>query len=198
MESDQVNPVPVPPLGLKAWLPRGGTLAVAGAMTTGASTLVAGDVVVVAERGFPVLPAVPLAVAVKVTLPAPEVVQLKVYPTVEPAVMVDAPGDAAPQVAEAVPLTVVTLGAMVTDVAEAPPPAAVFRTFAVRETTCPALTVPGGCAANVTESAAGAWTVVAGELVAAAVSAFPLFAAVPFTVATMESVPVVSGVQVKP
>jgi hypothetical protein len=40
--------------------------------------------------------------------------------------------------------------------------------------------------------------VVAGDVVAEVESAFPLFAAVPFTVATMESVPVVSGVQVNP
>jgi len=196
VESDQVKPVPLPPLALKAWLPFGATLADAGEMTTAASTVVAGEVVAAAERGLPVLPAVPLAVAVKVSVPAPDTVQLKLYPSVAPAAMVEAPGETEPQVAAAVPLTVVTVGAAVTRVAGAPPAAAVLRTFAVSETTCPALTVPGGCVAKVTESAAGAWTVVAGVVVADAVSGVPLFAAVPFTVATMESVPVVSGVQV--
>jgi hypothetical protein len=139
-----VNPVPVPPLALKLTLPRGGALAVAGEMTTGASTVVAGPVVALAERAFPVLAAVPLAAAVKVSVPAPEVVQLNAYPTVEPAVMVEAPGETEPQDAEALPLTVFTVGATVTEFAAAPPAGAVLRTFAVRDTTCPALTDAGG------------------------------------------------------
>jgi hypothetical protein len=198
VERDQANPTPVPPLALKVWLPRGGTLTDAGEMTTEASTVVAGEVVADADSGLPVLAAVPLAVPVKVSVPAPEVVQLKAYPTVDPAVMVVPPGVTGPQVAEAVPLAVVASGTTVTEFAAAPLAPAVLRTFAVRETDCPALTVPGGCAAKVSASAAGAWTVVAGEVVADAVSALPLLAAVPFTVATMERVPVVSGVQVKP
>jgi hypothetical protein len=196
VDSDQVKPVPVPPLAVNVWLPRGGTFAVAGEMVTGASTVVAGEVVAAAESAVPVLAAVPFAVAVKVSVPAPDVVQLNPYPSVEPAPMVEAPGETAPQVAEAVPLTVATVGVTVTERADAPPAAAVLRTFPVNETTCPALTVPGGCAANVTARAAGAWIVVAGEVVAEAESAFPLLAAVPLTVATRARVPVVSGVQV--
>ena len=51
--------------------------------------------------------------------------------------MVVAPGVAAVQVADAVPVTVVTDGVTVTPFAEAPPAAAVFRTFAVSVTACP-------------------------------------------------------------
>jgi len=117
--------------------------------------------------------------------------------TVELALIIEAPGEAAVQVAAAVPLTVFTVGVTVTEFAAAPPAGAVLRTFAVSETSCPALTDAGGCAAKVTARPAGAWIVVAGVVVAEVVSAFPLFAAVPLTVATTASVPAVRGVQVK-
>jgi hypothetical protein len=118
-----------------------------------------GVVVITAGRGNPLFAAVPFAVAVKVRVPAPAGVQVKVKAWVVLAAMTVAPGAAAVHVAEApVPAAV---GVTVTPFADAPPAGAVFRTFATRVTTWPALTGDGGWAATVTASAAGAWMLTA-------------------------------------
>ena len=39
VDSDQIYPVPLPPEAVKAWVPRGGTVAVAGEMVTPAVTV---------------------------------------------------------------------------------------------------------------------------------------------------------------
>jgi hypothetical protein len=165
------------------------------ARPAGAWTVVAGEVVAAATSGRLVFAAVPLAVAVKVTVPAPEGVQVKVKGTVVLAAMAEEAGEAAPQVAEApVP---VAAGVTVTPFAVAPPAGAVFCTFTVSVTAWPALTVAGGWAWKVTANPAGSWTVVAGLVVAAAVSAAPELAAVPLAVAVKVTVPAPEGVQVK-
>jgi hypothetical protein len=105
--------------------------------------------VTVAESAAPELAAVPFAVAVKVRVPTPEGVQEYVNWTVAPAATVEEEDEAAVQTAEAVPVPVVE-GVTPTAVADAPPTAAVFWTLAMRVTTCPALTVDGGWAANAT------------------------------------------------
>ena len=110
--------------------------------------------------------------------------------------MAEEAGLAAPQVAEAPPAPV-AVGVTVTPFAEAPPAGAVFCTFAVSVTAWPALTVAGGWAWKVTARPAAAWTVVAGLVVAAAVSAAPELAAVPLAVAVKVTVPAPAGVQVK-
>ena len=110
--------------------------------------------------------------------------------------MAEEAGEAAPQVAEAPPAPV-AVGVTVTPFAEAPPAGAVFRTLAVSVTAWPALTVAGGWAWKVTARPAAAWTVVAGLVVAAAVSAAPELAAVPLAVAVKVTVPAPAGVQVK-
>ena len=99
----------------------------------GVCTVVAGVVVVATESAAPVFAAVPVAVAVNETVPAPAGAQVKVNPTVKPAAMVDAPGVAVVQVAEAPPVPV-DVGVTVTPVADAPPAAAVFRTLAMSVT----------------------------------------------------------------
>jgi hypothetical protein len=86
-------------------------------------------------------------------------------------------------------------GVTVTPFAVAPPEAAVFSTFAVSVTTCPATYEAAGCAANATDRPAAAWTVVAGVVVAAAVSAVPVPPAVPFAVALKASEPAPDTVQ---
>ena len=85
----------------------------------------------------------------------------------------------------------------VTAVAEAPPEAAVFRTVAVIATACPALTGDGGWAEKLTDRPAAARTVVAGEVVADALSGRLVLAAVPLAVAVKVMVPAPEGVQVK-
>ena len=110
--------------------------------------------------------------------------------------MAVAPGVTAPQVAVAVPDTVVTVGVTVTASATAPPATAVFWTLTVRATACPATYDAAGCAANAADSPAATWTVVAGAVVASAVSAVPVPAAVPFAVARNVSVPAPETAQV--
>ena len=111
--------------------------------------------------------------------------------------MTVAPGVAAWQVADAVPVTVVTDGVTVTPFAEAPPTAAVFWTLAVSVTACPAVSAEGGCAAKVTARPAGTCTAVGGAVVAEAESAAFVPAAVPLALAVKVSVPEPATVQVK-
>jgi hypothetical protein len=112
------------------------------------------------------------------------------------AAMAEETGEAAPQVADAPPAPV-AVAVTLTPLAEAPPAGAVFCTLAVSVMACPALTVAGGWAWKVTASPAAAWTVVAGEVVTAAVSATPELTAVPLAVAVKVTVPAPEGVQVK-
>jgi hypothetical protein len=159
-------------------------------------TVVAGAVVAAAASAAPEFTSAPFAVAVKVVVPAPDGVQVKVNATVELAVMTEEAGLAAVQLAEAPPAPV-AVGVTTTLVAEAPPAATLFRTLAMSVTTWPALIVTGGWAWKVTARPAGAWTVVAGAVVAVAVRAVPEPAAVPFAVAVKARVPVPDGVHVK-
>ena len=108
--------------------------------------------------------------------------------------MVEEPGEALPQEAPPAPVKV---GATVTPVAEAPPEVAVLRTLAVSVTAWPALTGEGGWAEKVTARPAAAWTMVAGEVVAEALSGRPVLAAVPVAVAVKVMEPAPEGVQVK-
>ena len=110
--------------------------------------------------------------------------------------MTVAPGVTAPQVAAAVPVAPVIVGVTVTAFAGAPGVGAVFRTLAVSVTAWPATRGEAGWAAKVTASPAGAWTVVAGAVVAAATSAAPVPADVPFAVAVNVIVPAPDTVQV--
>jgi uncharacterized protein (DUF983 family) len=158
-------------------------------------TVVAGVVVAAAVSAAPVPAAVPFAVAVNVIVPEPDTVQLYVYGCVAPAVIAVAPGVTAPQIADAVPVTVLTDAFTVTPFAVAPPAAAVFSTFTVSATTCPVTYEAAGCAANATDSPAAAWTVVAGFVVTVAVSTVPVPADVPFAVAVNLNVPAPFTVQ---
>ena len=106
-------------------------------------TVVAGLVVTAAVSGRPVFAAVPLAVAVKAMVPAPDGVQVKVKGTVAPAAMAVAPGLAAVQVAVTpVPAPVAVT---VTPLAAAPPRA--FYTLTVSATGWPEVTGLVGWAA---------------------------------------------------
>ena len=73
-----MNPAPLPPLALKAWVPRGATLAVAGAKASTARTVVAGAVVTAMVSAVPEFAAVPVAVAVNLMVPAVSGVQVNV------------------------------------------------------------------------------------------------------------------------
>jgi hypothetical protein len=109
--------------------------------------------------------------------------------------MVVAPGEGVPQVAVALPDTVVNDGVTVTAFAAAPPAPAVFCTFAVSATACPATSGDAGWPEKLTASPAAAWIVVAGLVVAAPVTAVPEPADVPFAVAVNVIVPEPDTVQ---
>lgn len=112
-----------------------------------------------------------------------------------PAAIAVAPGEAVPQVAAALPVTVVKRGVTVTPSAAAPP--AAFCTFAVSVTAWPALRGVCGWDAKSTVSAAAAWIVVGGDVVTVPLSTVPVPAAVPFAVAVNVIVPTPATVHVK-
>jgi hypothetical protein len=163
----------------------------------GTWTVVGGDVVAAAASGAPVPAAVPLALTVNVTVPAPDTTQVKTKSWAVPAAMAVAPGLAGWQAASAVPLAFAAVGPTTTPSATAPPTGAVFTTLAVSVSTRPALTGDGGWATKATAIPAAARTAVEGDVVAEATSGVPVPAAVPLALAVNVIVPAPDTVQSK-